>query len=395
MRGPKNRLHSRCWEAVSPVLPACRRHPERQGCPGGDVVRFGSSGQIRTPGGLPVSVPTPTGCLSRRSLLAGSLAGLLGLAGCNEKSGERAPKSSPPAALQGETRESTPLRVALVMKTLTNPFFIAMEVGARRAATELGVELLVRTAAEETSIEQQIAIVGDMIDLKVDALVIAPGDSVQLLPVLKTAADRGITIINIDNRLDPTFARRLGLGDIPFVSVNNERGAYEAASYLTRTMTGPSKAAIIEGIRTAANAEARFEGARRAFAETAGVTLVAHESANWKIDEGYEVTAQIMRNHPDLALLYCANDMMALGAIRRLSEIGRRDVAVGGFDALTEAITAIQEGRMRVTVDQDAAGQGYLGVTYAVRHHAGEDVPAETLVPARLITANDYPNSAR
>lgn len=330
--------------------------------------------------------------LSRRTMLAASVAGLLGLAGCNEPAAD---KRKAPAETPAASKGPPPVRVALVMKTLTNPFFIAMEAGARKAAAERGVELLVRTAAEETSIEQQIAIVGDMIDLSVDALVIAPGDSAQLLPVLKTAAERGIKIVNIDNRLDPNFARRLGLGDIPFVSVDNEHGAFEAARYLTGTVTAPAKAAILEGIRTAANAEARFEGARRAFAEVPGIELVAHEAADWKIDEGYAVTARLMRDHPDLAILYCANDMMALGAIRRLGEIGRRDVAVGGFDALTEAITAIQEGRMRVTVDQDAAGQGYLGVDYAVRLHKGESVPVETLVPARLITANDFPNVAR
>ncbi|MGH2340936.1 substrate-binding domain-containing protein [Segnochrobactraceae bacterium EtOH-i3] len=347
----------------------------------------------------PVKTPDTSGPagprLTRRSLLIGTMGGVLALTGCNEKSDDTSSRQPASGKDTPNTADGGPMRVALVMKTLTNPFFIAMEAGARKAATEHGVELLVRTAAEETSIEQQITIVGDMIDQGVDALVIAPGDSVQILPALKAAADRGIILVNIDNRLDPTFAQRLGLGDIPFISVDNERGAHDAALFLAGATSGPAKAAIIEGIRTAANAEARFQGASRAFGEIPGLELVVHESANWKIDEGYNVTAQMMRDHPDLALIYCANDMMALGAIRRLAELGRPDVMVGGFDALTEAITAIQEGRMRVTVDQDAARQGYLGVDYAVRRHKGENVPSETLVPARLITANDFPPAAR
>ena len=78
------------------------------------------------------------------------------------------------------------------MKTLTNPFFIEMEKGARRAEQTLGVDLLVKTAAQETSIEQQIQIVDDLIAEKVNAIVIAPGDSQRLIPVLKKAADGGI-----------------------------------------------------------------------------------------------------------------------------------------------------------------------------------------------------------
>ncbi len=364
----------------------------------GNVVRLQTADHIQVPAdGCPSAAGSGGLWLTRRLLLAGGLACLTGLAACSD-SGSPEPTSGKTAETTAPPAEDAPprrARIALVMKTLTNPFFIAMEEGARKAAAERNVDLIVRTAAEETSIEQQISIVGEMIDLPVDALVIAPGDSVQLLPILKTAAERGITLVNIDNRLDPNFATRLGLGNIPFISVDNERGAYEAARYLAGTVPAPAKAAILEGIRTAANAEARFEGARRAFSEAPGVDLVAHDSANWKIDEGYAVTTKLMRDHPDLALIYCANDMMALGAIRRLGEIGRTDVSVGGFDALTEAITAMQEGRMRVTVDQDAARQGYLGVDYAVRMMAGEAMPAETLVPARLITANDFPKSAQ
>lgn len=376
----------------------CHKGMHRPPVSEGNVVRLQTADHMRVSAdGRPSATGSGGLWLTRRLLLAGGIACLSGLAACSD-SGNPEPASGKTAETASPSNDDAPprrMRIALVMKTLTNPFFIAMEEGARKAAAERNVDLIVRTAAEETSIEQQISIVGEMIDLPVDALVIAPGDSVQLLPILKTAADRGITLVNIDNRLDPSFASRLGLGNIPFISVDNERGAYEAARYLAGTVPTPAKAAILEGIRTASNAQARFDGARRAFAEAPGVDLIAHESANWKIDEGYAVTAQLMRDHPDLALLYCANDMMALGAIRRLSEIRRTDVSVGGFDALTEAITAMQEGRMRVTVDQDAARQGYLGVDHAVRMMAGETVPGETLVPARLVTTNDFPNSAR
>jgi ribose transport system substrate-binding protein len=78
------------------------------------------------------------------------------------------------------------------MKTLTNPFFIEMEKGARKAEQENAVELLVKTATQETSIEQQIQIVDEMITAKVDAIVIAPGDSLRLVPILKKAQDAGI-----------------------------------------------------------------------------------------------------------------------------------------------------------------------------------------------------------
>lgn len=132
-------------------------------------------------------------------------------------------------------------QIGLVMKTLTNPFFVEMEKGARRAEKELGVTLKVRTAAQETSIEQQIQLVEDLIAEKVDAIVIAPGDSQRLVPALKKAVDAGIKIVNIDNRLDPQAIQQAGLKPIPFISVDNEAGAYKAGQYLVRGIRLPPR----------------------------------------------------------------------------------------------------------------------------------------------------------
>lgn len=290
----------------------------------------------------------------------------------------------------GRKETSTPKnipRIGLVMKTLTNPFFIEMERGARRAERVLGVELIVRTASQETSIEQQIQIVEDMIRLGVDGIVIAPGDSVRLVPILKKAVTDGIKVINIDNRLDPKMIFEADMPPIPFVSVDNEAAAYLAAQTLVAASEGRAKAAIIEGIRSADNARQRMEGAKRAFASHPEVELVASESANWKIDEAREVARRIFAEHPDIQIVFAANDMMGLGVLQYLRESNRSEVKVGGFDALAEAIEEVRHGQMEVTVDQQAAEQGFKGVELALRQLNGEVVPDITLVESQLVTA--------
>lgn len=278
-------------------------------------------------------------------------------------------------------------RIALVMKTLTNPFFIEMERGARAAESELGVELLVKTAAQETSIEQQVAIVEELIRQKVDAIVIAPGDSVKLIPVLKRAQAAGLAVVNIDNRLDADFAQKVGLTPVPFISVDNDHGAYLAGMVLAEGVTEPAKAAIIEGIRSAANAEARKTGALRAFASNPAITVAAQESADWKIDVAYDVAKSMFEREPGISLLFCANDMMALGAARYVQEAGLRGVRIAGYDALHDAVEAVKSGALVATIDQQAGRQGYLGVVYANRMISREEVPLETMVEVRVITA--------
>ena len=291
-------------------------------------------------------------------------------------------KDAPPPATQPERK-----RIALVMKTLTNPFFVEMEKGARRAEKELGVDLQVKTAAQETSIEQQIQIVEDMIAAKVDAIVIAPGGSQLLVPVLKKAADAGIKIVNLDNRLDPEAVKQAGLPPVPFISVDNEKGAYGAAKFMADSISKPTDAAILEGIRSADNARQRMEGAKRAFAENKAIKLVASESANWKIDEGYAVTQKIFAKYPNIKLIFAANDMMGLGVLKYLQEKGKTDVKVGAYDALDEAVAEVKAGRLMLTVDQQAAEQGFQGIALAMKLIKGESAPEILLIDTRLVTA--------
>lgn len=311
-----------------------------------------------------------------------------GLISCGDSSGpsvSTVTKADMPTTLVAPV--PTKKRIGFVMKTLTNPFFIEMEKGARRAEKELNIELLVKTAAQETSIEQQIQIVEDLIIAKVDAIVIAPGDSQRLVPVLKKAEDAGIKLVNIDNRLDANAIKQAGVQTIPFISVDNENAAYASAKFITDGVAPGSQAVILEGVRSADNARQRMEGAKRAFSENKAVKLVASESANWKIDEGYSVTKQVFAKHPDINLLFAANDMMALGALKFLQETKRSQVKVAAYDALDEAVVEIKSGRLAVTVDQQAAEQGYQGVILATRLLKRDSVPALMLIDTRLITA--------
>lgn len=311
----------------------------------------------------------------------------LGLMACGQSSGPSVTTATPPAE-PAPAPVSAKKEIGLVMKTLTNPFFVEMEKGARRAEKDLNIVLKVKTAAQETSIEQQIQLVEDLVAAKVDAIVIAPGDSQRLVPTLKKAADAGIKIVNIDNRLDPQTVKAAGLKPIPFISVDNDAGAYKAGKFLAEGVSAPTEAAILEGIRSADNAQQRMTGARRALLENKHIKVVASETANWNIDEAYAVTKAIFGKKPNIRLLFASNDMMAIGAIKYLQESGKTDVKVVGYDALDEALAEIKAQRMQATIDQQAAEQGYQGIALANRLLQGSEVPTVTTIDTRLVTAD-------
>ena len=325
----------------------------------------------------------------RASRLVSAFFITMGLLGCEQSSGPSV--TTPPQPLVAVAPPSAKKEIGLVMKTLTNPFCVEMEKGARRAEKDFGITLKVKTAAQETSIEQQIQLVNDLVADKVAAIVIAPGDSQRLVPALKKATDAGIKVVNIDNRLDQEALAQAGMQPVPFVSVDNEAGAYKAGKFLAEGVTTPTQAAILEGIRSADNAQQRAHGASLALLENKNIKIVASETANWKIDEAYEVTKSMFAKHPGIKLLFASNDMMAIGAIKYLQESGKSQVKVAGYDALSEAITEIKAGRMAATVDQQAAEQGYQGIALANRLSQGSTVPAITLIDTRLMTANSAP----
>jgi ribose transport system substrate-binding protein len=297
-----------------------------------------------------------------------------------------APQETNATVSPPETQATHKYTIALVMKTLTNPFFVEMEKGARQAETELGVNLIVKTGAQETSFEQQITIIEELIQEKVDAILIAPADSVQIIPVLKKAREAGIVIINIDNQLDPQAMEKIGLTDVPFISVDNEHGAYLSAQFISQQVKTPTQALILEGIPTARNAQERKNGALKAFGENPNIQVVASETAHWKIDEAYSLSAQLFQKYPEVKLVFCANDMMALGLLQYLKENNKNDVLVASYDALEDAREMIRAGRLQATIDQQAALQAYTGVQLAIRALKGEKLPLVTLLDVLLIT---------
>jgi len=297
-----------------------------------------------------------------------------------------AQQNTPSGAQPAEANQTEKYDIALVMKTLTNPFFVEMEKGARKAEKELGINLIVKTGAQETSVDQQITIIEELIKEKVDAILIAPADSVQLILVLKKAQDAGIVIVNLDNQLDASSMEKVGLANVPYISVDNVNGAYLSAKTISANLTEPVKAVILEGIPTAKNAQDRKNGAIKAFDENKNVQLVASESAHWKVDEAYQVTAQLFKQHPDIKLVFCANDMMALGTLQYLKENQIAGVKVAAYDALDEVMPMLKDGTLQATIDQQAANQAYTGVQFAIRALRGEKLPDLTLLDVLLVT---------
>jgi ribose transport system substrate-binding protein len=307
-------------------------------------------------------------------------------------SGAHTPSAAPAAAekltqseLDAVEKPAKSYRIALVVKTRNNPFFDPMIKAAEAEAKALGVELEVQAPAQETDKERQFAMVQDLTAKGVDAILIAPADSKGIVPALKAAQDKNILVINLDNRVDTETASAAGLNLAAYVGADNEEGGKLAGQAMAEALSGGGKVAVLEGIRGADNAEARKRGFQ------AGVQgkldIAASDTAEWDTQKAYAKFQSMLAANPDLKGLFCANDKMALGALKAISEAGKKGTfTVIGYDNIPDVRPYLQSGEMHATIEQHPDLMGKYGVRAATGILEGK-LPKgrEFLVPLEVI----------
>jgi ribose transport system substrate-binding protein len=279
-------------------------------------------------------------------------------------------------------------RVALVMKSLANEFFLTMEKGARahQAKNEARYELLASGIKDELDVNAQASLVEQMIAQKADAIVLAPADSKALVAACKRAIDAGVGVVNIDNRLDAAALAERGL-HIPFVGPDNRKGARKVGEYLARTLQKGDAVAIIEGVPTTFNAQQRKLGFQDAI-EAAGLRLVASQSGDWEMAKANQVAAALLGEHPQLKAFLCANDNMALGAVAARKAAGKEGaVRIVGFDNISAVAELLKAGQVLATADQHADQLAVFGIEYALEMLQKKSPQPDRETPVDLVTA--------
>ncbi len=279
--------------------------------------------------------------------------------------------------------------VALVMKTLNNPFFIDMQKGAEEAAKRLGSNLLVQAPEREVDVEKQMQIIENLIQRKIDAICVSPSGSREIVPAIVKANEAGIPVLVVDTRVDETALEEANGHVATFIGSDNVEGGRIAGKYIVNELGGRGKVAILEGIPGHETADARLKGFHQAVDNEPGIEIIASQTANWERDQGFNVFQNILQAHPDIEALFACNDMMALGALEAIAAAGKTgEVIVVGFDAVEDARQAIQRGEMAGSVAQFPYEMGRLAVEKAVELINGKQIPDFIPTKIELITRN-------
>lgn len=306
----------------------------------------------------------------------------LSLAACGQEGGKKADDGAAPAGDKPT--------VGLVMKSLGNPFFQAMQQGAETYAADNTDKFNFKSVGtqSETDITGQVDAVNNLVAQGVNAIVIAPADSQALVAPLVEATKKGIKVVNIDVKLDDEALKSAGV-EIPFVGPDNVDGAYQSGEVLAKKLGKGGKVVIIEGIQGAANAQQRKEGFEKAISE-GQLDLVDSKTANWETDQANTVFANILSANPGIQGVMCANDSMALGVLAALESAGKLgDIPVVAFDNLPEIHPYIENGSVLATVDQFGSKQAEFGINVALDLIKGGKAKAWEKTDIKIITAEN------
>ena len=273
--------------------------------------------------------------------------------------------------------------IGFIPMTMNNEYFVTMVNAAKIEAKKQGVKLLVQAGERHGSADEQLRIIEDMITREVSAICVVPSSSTGLISAIKKAQKAKIPVINLDTMVDPKAVKDAGLAPVPYIGTDNYDGAKMGGAYALKNLgIEGKKVAVLTGISGQQNAADRRNGFVDA---TKGkVEVVAEQTANWEVEQGYNVFQNILQANPDIGFVFASNDNMGLGALRAIKEAGK-DVKVLGYDAISAALQAVEEGKMAGTVAQFPAEMGIQGVQAALKMIKGEKVPEVTYTKTQVI----------
>ena len=209
-------------------------------------------------------------------------------------------------------------RIGLVVKALGIGFFEAAHKGAREAAAELGDVDIIYTGPTSTTAEGQIEVINALIAQKVDAIAVSANDTDALVPALKKARQRGITVISWDSGV-AAEGRSVHLNPSSNALIGN-MCVKMAADVLPG---GKGDVAILSATPTSTNQNIWIEEMKKALPKYAGVNLVKTVYGDDLADKSYRETVGLLKSNPEVKAIIAPTSVGIVAAAQAIADQGK------------------------------------------------------------------------
>jgi len=262
------------------------------------------------------------------------------------------------------------LKIAVIPKGTTHEFWKAIHAGAIKASREMDVKIYWNGPQKEDDRSQQITVMEDFINLKVDGIVLAPLDDRALVRPVRDAVDRKIPVVIIDSALQ-------GEDYISYVATNNYLGGVLAAHRMAELLQGKGEIFLIRyqvGSASTTNREKGFlETIQQDYPDI--TFLIEDQYAGATTETSFQLAENLLNRFPDVKGIFCPNESSTFGTLRALQESNLAGKIIFiGFDSSPKLAQGLKDSHIHGLVLQNPLKIGYLGVKQMVLHLRGQEI---------------------
>ncbi|NGO46725.1 sugar ABC transporter substrate-binding protein [Streptomyces ureilyticus] len=241
------------------------------------------------------------------------------------------------------------VKVGLITKTDTNPFFVKMKEGAEKSAKAEGVELMTAAGKFDGDNAGQVTAIENMVAAGVKGILITPSDSKAIVPALEKAKAQGVLVIALDTPTEPESAV-----DALFATDNLKAGEL-IGEYAKAAMKGKdAKIATLDLAPGVSVGVQRHNGFLKGFGIKEGdPSVVCSQDTGGDQAKGQTAMENCLQKEPGINVVYTINEPAALGAYTALKAKGReKDVLIVSVDGGCTGTEAVKGGTIAATSQQ-------------------------------------------
>jgi ABC-type sugar transport system substrate-binding protein len=271
-------------------------------------------------------------------------------------------------------------KIAVVVSTLNNPWFVVLGETARARAIELGYDATIFDSQNDTA--KEASHFENIIASGYKAILFNPTDANGSVANVLKAKAAGIPVFCIDREINSTNAATSQMLS------DSYSGCVKLGQYFVKTVGQEGEYAELLGLVGDNNTWNRSKGFHSVVDRYPGLKMVAQQSGEFDRAKGLEVMESILQAHPDIKAVFCGNDAMAMGAYQALVTAGKAGtVKVFGFDGADDAVKLIAEGKIAATGMQFPKTMARKSAEFADDYIKGRrDFPQKVPVPVELVT---------
>jgi len=231
----------------------------------------------------------------------------------------------------------------------------------------------------------QIQQVDDFINQGADAIIINPVDTQGVMPVIAAAQKANIPLIFVNRKPEVKLT-----GKMAYVGSDSALSGKMEIEALAKRLDNKGNIAILMGALSTEEARQRTKAVEDYVKDHPGLKVIQKQSANWQRNEAVDKTLSWLQDGNDINAIIANNDEMAIGAIMALDQLKKNNVLVAGIDGTPDGLQFIKNGKMAVTIFQDAKGQATGAVDVAYDMLSGKKTEAYNWVPYQTVTTENY-----